>query len=90
MAKIKLSEIRTIIKKYHQRQKEFHRKEVNMMWKEVLELFNIKDTHTQQAEQANKTYCKFCNKWINAEEYNHAEQICIKCYNANVDDEDNA
>lgn len=88
-----LRDLKKIIAKYHFRAKKFHREETNALWQEVYKLFKQVETSgevekkPQTKEHLTKKYCKYCNRRVNLEEYNLAEEICLKCYNENVDDE---
>jgi len=88
-----LKDLKKIISKYHRKNKEILRQNVNAMWQEVFKMFRKVETggevekKKQPNEHLNRKHCKYCNKWVNLEDYNLADEICLKCYKDNVEDE---
>jgi len=85
-----IRDLKNIIRKYYVKQKKFHRAEVNAMWKEIYGLFKqvekAGEVERKPETELKKKYCKYCEKWVKPEDYNLADEICIPCYNDNVDD----
>ena len=92
-----LRDLKKINRKYHIKNKKALKENVNAMWKEIFQFIkhsepsqgvdNAETKTTNKPTKDLKKYCKYCNRWVNVEEYNVADEICYKCYNENVEDE---